>query len=157
MPEESNKWFPKFPGNNVVIVEDHLYIIGRDMDNASIEYKDVAMRLLASSLTEEALDWFKGLLDNHLTSYEDFAKLFKNRWSTKKDGGMLVTQFNQIKKKENETVNEFNTKFDRLYSHIPIDFCPTASSVRLLYMNAFEGQFRFILNKKKPTSLVEAK
>jgi hypothetical protein len=34
MPKESNKWLPKFPGNNVVTVEDHLYIMGRDMDNA---------------------------------------------------------------------------------------------------------------------------
>jgi hypothetical protein len=34
MPKYSNKWFPKFPGNNVAIVEDHLYTIGWDMDNA---------------------------------------------------------------------------------------------------------------------------
>ena len=67
------------------------------MDNADIEHEDVAMKLLASSLTEEALSWFRGLPDNHLTSYEDFAKLFKRRWTTKKDSGMLVAQFNQIK------------------------------------------------------------
>jgi hypothetical protein len=105
-----------------VIVEDHIYIIDQDMDNAGIEHEDVAMRLLASSLTEEALDWFRGLLDNHLMSYEYFSKLFKSIWSKKKDGGTLVAQFNQIKKKENETVNEFNTIFDRLYNHIMTEF-----------------------------------
>jgi hypothetical protein len=77
MPKESNKWLPKFPGNNVVTVEDHLYIIGWDMDNAGIENEDVAMNLLASSLIEEYLSWFRGLPDNHLTSYEYFSKLFK--------------------------------------------------------------------------------
>jgi hypothetical protein len=61
MPKESNKWLPKFPGNNVVTVEDHLYTIGWDMDNVEVEHEDVAMRLLASSLTEEALRWFRGL------------------------------------------------------------------------------------------------
>jgi hypothetical protein len=138
MPKESNKWLPKFPGNNVVTVEDHLYVMGRDMDNAGIEHEDVAMKLISLSLTDEALDWFRSLPDNHLTSYEAFANLFKSRWSTKKDGGTLGAQFNQIKKKENEIVKEFNTGFDR-FNQIPIEFCLTASSVCLLYMNAFEG------------------
>jgi hypothetical protein len=59
----------------------------------------------------------------------------------KADGGTLGTQFNQIKKKENETVKEFISIFDRLYNQIPTDYRPTTSSVRLLYMNAFEGKF----------------
>jgi hypothetical protein len=141
MPTEVNKWLPKFLGNNVITVEDHIYVMGRDMDNAGIDHEDVAMRLFTSSLTEEALDWFKGLPDNHITTYDAFSTLFKRRWSRKADGGTLGTQFNQIKKKENETVREFISRFDRLYNQIPTDYRPTTSSVRLLYMNAFEGQF----------------
>jgi hypothetical protein len=34
IPKDSNKWLPKFATNNVVIIEDHLYTIGREMDNA---------------------------------------------------------------------------------------------------------------------------
>jgi hypothetical protein len=54
-------------------------------------------------------------------------------------------------------MKEFNTRFDKLYNHIPIEFCPTTSLVRLLYMNAFEGKFHFILKEKKPTSLEHEK
>jgi hypothetical protein len=68
---------------------------------------------------------------------------------------MLVVQFNQIKKKENETVSEFDTRFNRLYSQISIDLRPTAVAVRLLYVNAFDGQFCFIMKDKKPTSLAQ--
>jgi hypothetical protein len=75
--------------------------------------------------------------------------IFKNRWTTKKDNGMLVAQFNQIKKKENETVSEFDNRFDRLYSQIPTDLRPTDAVVHLLYMNAFDGKFCFILKDKK--------
>jgi hypothetical protein len=150
MPTKVNKWLPKFPGNNVITVEDHIYVMGRDMDNAGIDHEDVAMRLFASSLTEEALDWFKGLPDNHITSYDAFSNLFKRRWSRKEDGGTLGTQFNQIKKKENETVKEFISRFDRLYNQIPTDYRPTTSSVRLLYMNAFEGKFDTFLKIKIP-------
>jgi hypothetical protein len=79
MPTKVNKWLPKFPGNNVITVEDHIYVMGRDMDNAGIDHEDVAMRLFTSSLTEEALDWFKGLSDNHITTYDSFSTLFKSR------------------------------------------------------------------------------
>jgi hypothetical protein len=98
MPKESNKWLGKFPGNNVVTVEEHLYAIGRDMENEGVEHEDVAMELLATSLTKYAQRWFKCLPDDHLATYEYFSKLFKRRWETKKDSGMIMTQFNQIKK-----------------------------------------------------------
>jgi hypothetical protein len=80
---------PKFPVNNVITAKDHIYVMGRDMDNAGIDHEDVAMRLFASSLTEEALDWFKRLLDNQITTYDAFSSLFKGRWSKKPNGGTL--------------------------------------------------------------------
>jgi hypothetical protein len=36
MPKEVNKWLPKFPRNNVIIVEDHFYVMGWYMENAGI-------------------------------------------------------------------------------------------------------------------------
>jgi hypothetical protein len=89
MPKESHKWLPKFSRNNVIIVDDLLYVIGRDMENAEVEHEDVAMMLLASSLTEDAKIWFRGLPDNHVAPYEYFSKFFKNKWTTKKESGML--------------------------------------------------------------------
>jgi hypothetical protein len=74
---------PKFPGNNVITVEDHIYVMGQDFDNVGIDHEDVTMRLFSSSLTEESLDWFKGLPDYHITSYDDFSNLFKRIWSRK--------------------------------------------------------------------------
>jgi hypothetical protein len=90
-------------------------------------------------------------------SYEPFANLFKRRWSKKKEGGSLGAQFNHIKKKENVIVNEFNTIFDRLYNQTLVEFRPTSSSIRLLYINAFEGKFLFILKDNKPTPLAQYK
>jgi hypothetical protein len=72
--KESHKWFPKFPKNNMVTADDHLYAMGRDIENAEVEHEDVEMKLLASSLTKDAQRWFRGLPDNHIASYEDFAK-----------------------------------------------------------------------------------
>jgi hypothetical protein len=68
----------------------------------------------------------------------------------KKENKMLVAQFNQIKKKENETLSEFDYRFDRLYNQISTDLHPTDAVVHLLYMNAFDGKFHFFLKDKKP-------
>jgi hypothetical protein len=57
-------------GNNVITAEQHLHAIGRDMQNEGVEHEDVAMKLLATSLTEDAQRWFDGLPDDHLTTYK---------------------------------------------------------------------------------------
>jgi hypothetical protein len=70
---------------------------------------------------------------------------------------MLIAHFNYIKKNENETMSEFDNRFDRLYSHIPKDLCPADATVHLLYVNAFDEQFCFILKEKNLTTLAQAK
>jgi hypothetical protein len=156
MTTKTHKWLPKFTGNNVVTPEDHLYALGVALLSAGVEHEDMAMRLLAMPLTEDAQRCFRGLPNNHLASYDDFSKLLTSRWSTKKDRGMLLTQFNQIKK-ENETMKEFDIRFDKLYDKIPADLRPPAATVCVLYMNAFEGQFAFLLKYKAPYTLAKAK
>jgi hypothetical protein len=110
----------------------------------NVEHEDVTMKLMSSSLTKKDLRWFKGILDNHITSYEDFTKFFKKNWTTKKDNIVLIAQFNQIKKKKNEIVSEFDNIFDKFYNQIQTDLCPTYEIVRLLYINAFDGYLCFI-------------
>jgi hypothetical protein len=60
------------------------------MENEGVTHKDVAMRLLATSLTEDGQRWFDVLPNNHVATYEDFSKLFITRWSVKKDSKMLM-------------------------------------------------------------------
>jgi hypothetical protein len=89
----------KVPKKQCDNFEDHIYVMGQDMDNAGIDHEDVAMRIFASSLTEEALDLFKVLPDNHITSYDAFSTLFKSIWLRKEDGGKLGTQVQSNKEK----------------------------------------------------------
>jgi len=52
---------------------------------------------------------------------------------------MLLIQFNQIKRKENETVKEFDTRFDILHIQISKDVHPSDAVALLLFLNDFEG------------------
>jgi hypothetical protein len=47
-----------------------------------------------------------------------------SRWGTKRDGRLLLTHFNEMRKKENESVKEFDTRFDNLLKNTPIDISP---------------------------------
>jgi len=70
---------------------------------------------------------------------------------------MILPHFKQIKKKENEIVKEFDTRFDDLHSQILKDLFPSEETVLLLYLNVFEGQFGFILKEKMHESLEKDK
>jgi hypothetical protein len=54
-------------------------------------------------------------------------------------------------------VKEFDTIYDKLYDQIPTDPSPPLSFVYVIYMNAFEGKFGFILKDKAPDTLAKAK
>jgi hypothetical protein len=62
MPKEIHKWLPKFTRNDVVTPEDHLYTIGVALLNEGVEHKDIAMRILVMSLTEDDQRWFRVLV-----------------------------------------------------------------------------------------------
>jgi hypothetical protein len=127
------------------------------MENEGVDNEYLEMKLPTKSLTEDSQMWFKCFPENHLESYENFAKLLKSRWETKKDSGMLMTQFNHIKNKDNETMNEFYTRFDNLCSQIPKYLCPFEAAICILNVNVFEGKFGFILRDKKPNTLEKSK
>jgi hypothetical protein len=50
-----------------------------------------------------------------------FHDTFMKRWGTKRDPRLLLVQFNEMKKKENESVKEFDTRFENLLNQIPDD------------------------------------
>jgi hypothetical protein len=78
------------------------------------------------------------------------------RWETKRDPRMLLLQLNEAKKKDNEIVKEFDARFEKLLQQIPDNLSPKDDVVVLLYTNAFEGQFGFMLKDKSPKTLGEA-
>jgi len=53
-----------------------------------------------------------------------------------------------MKKKEIETVKEFDTRFERLLQQIPDNIIPKDDATIFLYINAYVGQFGFILNPR---------
>ena len=76
------------------------------------------MKWFALSLDEDARVWFKSL-NGVVKNWNGFKKLFFEQWETGKDGKMLLAKHHEIKEKENETMREFNMRFQKLMDRIP--------------------------------------
>ena len=54
---------------------------------------------------------------------------------------------------ENETMDEFNTKFRRIVSDLHKDIKPNDASILIYYIEAFTGDLRYQLRDKEPIDL----
>ena len=59
-----------------------------------------------------------------------------NSLGTKKDGRLFLTQFNEMKNKENQLVNEFNEIFENLLKQISNGDIPKDGALLLQYTNS---------------------
>ena len=70
---------------------------------------------------------------------------------------MLLQQLTEIGSNENETIREFNTRFDKLLQRIPRNIFPERDHLIFLYTKAFPGHLGFMVKDKIPKTLEEAK
>ena len=82
------------------------------------------MRFLAQSFTGEVKVWYRGLVAGSIWDYPAFEITFLERWETKKNPQHFLTQYKNLKKNFNETVQEFSNRFMKTYHSIPELFRP---------------------------------
>jgi hypothetical protein len=68
----------------------------------------------------------------------------------------FIASLSTSQKKENETMEEFNKIFNDLVKSLPQTIKPPDASILIHYMEAFEGEIRYQLRDKEPTTLRDA-
>ena len=124
MPE---KYFdkPKFNGSSAIPIEVHIESVWNYMNVYKDEAEDVYMIALKTSLEGDSWGWFDRLPTGSIDGYDNFTKKLIEDWSAKPDNRFLLNQLFEVKKKENETILEFNARFDKMVSNVPHDLRPT--------------------------------
>jgi hypothetical protein len=89
-----------------------------------VDYADAKMRLFAQSLLGEVRKWFKALPAASIQDFAAFETSFITRWGDKKNPLQLLTQYNNMKRASEETVQEFLARFMRVYNSIPTEVQP---------------------------------
>jgi hypothetical protein len=75
---------------------------------------------------------------------------FRKRWGDQKEHRFQLGALTTSHKKENETVVEFNDKFNNLVKSLHQDVKPPAAAILIYYIEAFEGEMRYALRDKDP-------
>ena len=93
------------------------------------------------------------MADNSYATLMDFLDGFREKWGEKKEPRHQLATLHNIKKMENETMDEFNTKFRSLVTDLHKDINPNDASILIYYIEAFTGDLRYQLRDKEPVDL----
>jgi hypothetical protein len=118
--------------------------------------EDVKMTLFVYSLEGDATEWFSEQDPNKFSTLAEIQKAFRERWGDQKEDRHLLAALSTSQKKKNETMDEFNKKFNDLVKSLPTTIKPPDASILIHYMEAFEGEIRYQLRDKDPQTLKDA-
>jgi len=81
MLEKYNKWIPKYYGNNIITIKEHIGKFQEAMEEHEVvdDHEDVVMNICVFSL-EDARMWFRNLDDTSVKTWNDFRGLFLEPW-----------------------------------------------------------------------------
>jgi ribonuclease HI len=158
IPDKAIEKLPCFQGNNAISAHSHVL----NFDLCVLKYcrghdeEDVKMTLFVYSLEGDAAEWFSEFDPNKFSTLDEIVSEFKERWGDQKENRFLLASLTSSHKKENETMEEFNKKFNDLVKSLPNTIMPSNAAILIYYMEAFEGEMRYALRDKDPQNLKQA-
>ena len=155
IPDKAIEKLPSFQGNNAISATSHVKnfnVCIRKWCNTA-NYEDVKMRLFVLSLEEDALDWFTEQPANSYDSLQAILTAFLNKFGEKKENRHLINAISNMKKNENETMEEFNKRFNELVKSMPATVKPPDEFLLCSYLDAFGVDTAYELRRKEPANL----
>jgi hypothetical protein len=122
------------------------------------EAEDLVMKLFSASLHEEAKKWYDSLPAASITSMDHFEEIFLERWALKlEDVQSLLKELEGVRQENGELVSFLWTKFQKLLHQIPERHRPGGKFLVYLFTNGLQAHLSFLLNKRRPNTLEEAR
>jgi hypothetical protein len=154
VPDKVVEKLPASQGNNDVSARSHIVNFNMCILKwcNGHDYEDVKMKPFVYSLEGEVLEWFMEHDDNKFSTLATIQKSFNERWGDQKEDRNLLASLSSSQKKENETMEEFNKIYNDLVKSLPQTIKPHDASILIHYMESFEGEIRYQLRDKEPTT-----
>jgi hypothetical protein len=158
-PISKKRWLPGFTGRNGERADFHVndfYSYFR-LHPVADEAEDVVMILFANTLHGDARQWYYDLPDASITSMDQFEEVFLEKWGIKsEDIPLLLKNFEDIKQRENETLFDFQNRFEDTLYQIPKDHRPGEEYVVHIYTHEILARLGLPLRRRAPKTLNEA-
>jgi hypothetical protein len=158
-PISKKRWLPEFTGRNGERADLHMnnFYSYFQLHPVADEAEDVVMILFANTLHGYAREWYYNLPDASITSMDQFEEVFLKKWGIKsEDIPILLQKFQDIKQRENETLFDFQNRFEGTLYHIPDSHRPEREYVVHHYTHAIWPHLGLPLRKRAPKTLDEA-
>jgi hypothetical protein len=124
LPQDYNLRIKLYDAKGNISAQKHLDWFNDFVDLEEVDYEDVKMRLFTQSLAGDVRKWFKALPAGSILNFEAFETSFLAKWGDKKNPLQLLTQYNNMKRSPDETVQEFSARFMKVYNAIPDEVNP---------------------------------
>jgi hypothetical protein len=158
-PISKKRWLPEFTGRNGERADFHMnnFYSYFQLHPVADEAEDVVMILFANTLHGYAREWYYNLPDASITSMDQFEEVFLKKWGIKsEDIPILLQNFQDIKQRENETLFDFQSRFEGTLYQIPDSHRPGRKYVVHHYTHAILAHLGVPLRKRAPKTLDEA-
>jgi len=105
------------------------------------------------------------MLENGLESYlftsiyswSSLEASFMRQWGLKMDTLYYLSEFSSLNKRSNETVDDFNMRFNNLYNNILVDIKPSQPTTKVKNVGAFDVDFSMTLRERRSLTLLVMK
>ena len=82
------------------------------------------MRLFAQSLKGEVKKRFRPLTPRSIVNSRIFEQMFLDRWEEKKFFVQMITQYNQLRRGNDESIKSFSCRFNMIYNSLLVQCKP---------------------------------
>jgi hypothetical protein len=159
MPRISKRWLPRFTGSDGERADFHMsnfysYFGLHPVDD---DAEDVVMKIFPTTLHGNAKKWYDNLPDASITSMNQLEEVFLKEWGISlEDISVLLKRFKHMKQTENETLFNFQSRFEGTLYQIPASHRPEEEYIVHLYTHAILAHLGLPLSKRAPRTLNEA-
>jgi hypothetical protein len=112
------------------------------------------MRIFVQTFEGEVGIWFKGLPHNSIDSWDALESSFLRQWGEKKDHLYFLTEFGNLKKKQNDYVPDFIKRFNKIYNKILAYVKPSQPVAKVTFVDSFDLDFALFIRERRSTTLI---
>lgn len=118
-----------------------------------IDESNVQMRLFAQTLTRDVKKWFEALPANHTADLANFNRLFIDRWKRKKNPMQILSEYENIRRASNESVQDYCSRFNSIYNAIPTNIKLPPDLALIKFLDGFDINMSYQLRERNPETL----
>ena len=115
------------------------------------------MRIFVQSFTGEVRTWFRALSANSINDLEALYRKLLNRWEKKKHPLQILSEYENLKRGTQETVQDYCTRFNNVYNAIPQSLRPPSDLPLIKFPDGFDSNMAYHLRERAPRTLEDMK